>query len=413
MINVENNLLNASNRYLIFLNVGAAMLTMMHSNGARIDSGVLRVDRKFLTGMQRYAEEIDLPLMTIHPEMDANDQTMDMVEIACKDLKFEVMIIPKDAAPRETKAKLQEQIGSSQLVYGSGFGSTRIAKQLGVPYILILECDLRTQITVTAMKVDNSVRRAVRSVRCIAQYISHDIADMRGACALHCNGYPVYDESQRFNQNQLLYLDSRMSAEMVISEQQLAERLRQRNGRPLRLLFSGRYERLKGADDSVRVALDCLNRGLDIELHTYGQGNLYDAMQQLAKQSPVANRIHIHDAIPYPELVRRSREFDLFVCCHIQSDPSCTYLESFGAGLPIVGYANRMWQRLSESSHSGYASAMGKPAAVAENVARLLDDPGMLADLSTRARAFALKHTFEREFSLRTNAIMKELAAAR
>ncbi len=381
----------------------------MHSNSARIDNGMLRVDRKFLTGMRLYAEHIDMPLMTVHPEMDMADQTMDLVEVPCKDLGFEVVIIKKNADPQETKAWLQKQIGRSHLVYGSGFGSAKIARQLGIPYILVLECDLRTQITVTTMQVKSLARRSIRSLRCIVQYISHDIGAMRGAHSLHCNGYPVYDESRQFNQNQLLYLDSRMSADMVITKQQLDDRLRQRSGRPLRLLFSGRYERLKGADDSVRVALECLKRGLDIELHTYGHGSLRDMMLQLARQSPVANRIHIHDAIPYPELVQCSREFDLFVCCHIQSDPSCTYLESFGAGLPIVGYANRMWQRLSESSACGYASPMGQPSGVADDVARLLENSNMLADMSRQARTFALEHTFEREFSLRTNAIKSEL----
>ena len=389
------------------------MLTMMHSNSARIDNGMLRVDRKFLTGMQLYAEHIDLPLMTIHPEMDTANQTMDLVEVPCRDLGFEVRIIKKNADPRETKAWLQQQIKRSQLVYGSGFGSAQIARQLGIPYILVLECDLRTQIMVTAMQVESLARRSIRSLRCIAQYISHDIGAMRGARALHCNGYPVYDESRQFNQNQLLYLDSRMSADMVITEKKLDDRLQQRRDRPLRLLFSGRYERVKGADDSVRVALECMKRDLDIELHTYGQGSLRDTMRELSRQSPAANRIHIHDAISYPDLVQRSGEFDLFVCCHIQSDPSCTYLESFGAGLPIVGYANRMWQRLSESSACGYASPMGRPSAVADNVAHLIANPEMLSDMSRQARAFALNHTFEHEFSLRTDAIKQELAGIR
>lgn len=382
----------------------------MHSNSARIDNGVLRVDRKFLTGMRLYAEHFDMPLMTIHPEMNVADQTMDLVEVPCKDLDFEVMIVKKNAGQRATTEQLTKQIRRSRLLYGSGFDSSHIAKKLGVPYILVLECDLRTQITVITTQVKNMARRGIRSLRCIAHYIGHDIAEMRSARALHCNGYPVYEESRFFNANRLLYLDSRMSADMMITEQQLDDRFQQRKDRPLRLLFSGRYEQLKGADDSVRVALECLKRGLDIELHTYGHGNLRDTMLQLASQSPFANRIHIHDAIPFPDLVQRAHEFDLFVCCHIQSDPSCTYLESFGAGLPIVGYANRMWQCLSENSQSGYASPMGQPSAVADDISRLITDSDMLSKISKQARAFALDHTFEREFSRRVNAIKQEMA---
>lgn len=388
------------------------MLTMVHSNYARVKNGILQVDRKFITGMRRYAELIDAPLLTIHPEMPAGSQIMDLVEVPCKDLGFQVVTI-KDYKCAESKALLRQQIARSSLVYGGGLGCAQIARSLGIPYILVLEYDRQTELTMTTMQVPSLLRRGIRSLRYLKYYLSDGIPSMRGARALHCNGYPIYDESRRFNEHRLLYLDSRMSADMVIGAGQLDERLRRRGGRPLRLLFSGRYECVKGADDSVRVAIECLRRGFNIELHTYGQGKLREQMRQLAGQSPVAGRIHIHDAIPYPELVQRSREFDLFVCCHIQNDPSCTYLETFGAGLPIVGYDNRMWQRLSAVSQCGYASPSGQPAAVASDIARLLADANLLADMSRRARAFALEHTFEREFSLRTAALQQELASAR
>ena len=105
-----------------------------------------------------------------------------------------------------------------------------------------------------------------------------------------------------------------------------------------------------------------------------------------------------------------SREFDIFVCCHIQNDPSCTYLESFGAGLPIVGYANRMWRRLSEESGAGFCSTLGDPVAVADDVYRLASDLELLSTLSERARRFAIEHTFERELKKRTDALNAALA---
>jgi glycosyltransferase involved in cell wall biosynthesis len=393
------------------------MLTMVHGNPARVEDGTLRVDRKFLTGMQKYVEQINAPLTTVHPKLGRNSEAMDTIEIPVKDLGFGVMTIDtKDSGTLgdhpKSAAALSEQIARSNLIYGgSGLGSWQIAKRLGIPYILMLEYDLRTQLTM--QHTPNLVRRGIRSIRGIKSYVCQDILAMRSARAIHCNGYPMYEESRFFNDNRLLYFDSRMSADLVIADDELASRFRGREDRPLRLLFSGRYERMKGADDIIRVAIECLRRGLNIEMHTYGQGNLREKMLQLASQSPVADRIHIHEPIPFPDLVKRSREFDLFVCCHIQGDPSCTYLESFGAGLPIVGYANRMWQRLSETSHAGYASPTGEPTAVVENIARLLVDPDLLSSMSKRARSFALAHTFEQEFSLRTNALNQELARIR
>jgi colanic acid/amylovoran biosynthesis glycosyltransferase len=178
-----------------------------------------------------------------------------------------------------------------------------------------------------------------------------------------------------------------------------------RAGRPLRLLFSGRYERLKGVTDAVKAAVECVRRGLDVEMHFYGQGSLRGEMERIAAKAARPGRIHIHDAVPYPELVIISRTFDVFVCCHIQSDPSCTYLESFGAGLPIVGYGNRMWRRLSEASGAGLVSPLGRPALVADDVQRLANDFQLLSTLSERAVAFAQEHSYESEFGKRIQAL--------
>ena len=109
---------------------------------------------------------------------------------------------------------------------------------------------------------------------------------------------------------------------------------------------------MKGAVDAVKTAVAALERGLDIEMHYYGQGSQFDDMQRIANAHG-RSRVHVHNAVPYAELVRRSRKFDAFVCCHVQNDPSCTYIESMGAGLPIAG---RSATRGSSTSCSGQSN---------------------------------------------------------
>jgi colanic acid/amylovoran biosynthesis glycosyltransferase len=389
-------------------------VTMVHTNGARIDGGVLRVDRKFHVGMQKYAENIPVPLTTIHPETAPGETAMDLIEVPCSELNYRIVTVRVDGAQRPLAAeipRLRDEISRARLLYGGGLGSAEIARSLGVPYILILEYDLQTQITVTTVQVKSGIRRAVRAARCAWHYAVHSIPEMRRAHSLHCNGYPIFDATRRINANNLLYLDSRMSGDMIIHRDELAARLATRGKRPLRLLFSGRYERMKGVDDAVRVAVECLRQGLDVEMHFYGQGALRNEMQAIASQTPRNAQIHIHDAVPYTELVAISRTFDLFVCCHIQSDPSCTYLESFGAGLPIVGYGNRMWRRLQENSGAGFASPLGRPDLVAEDVRRLVSDPRSLELMSEKAVTFAEQHCYEREFTKRIDALNQALAS--
>jgi glycosyltransferase involved in cell wall biosynthesis len=356
--------------------------------------------------MEKYVENIkSCPILSVHPQAASDSLIMDPIEVPCSQLNYQVLIVKTDASSRPVagqSAHLHDQIKRSKLVYGGGFGATRMAWAMGVPYILILEYDLRTQIVVTTTQVSSVLRRGVRTVRCVSNY-TMGISGVRRAYALHCNGYPVYDESRLFNKKRLLYFDSRMSEDMLIQEAMLDARLSSHRGRPLRLLYSGRYDPMKGATDAVRVARECLRRGLNIEMHCYGQGNSRSEMLNIASDPICHGKVYVHDAIPYPDLVEISRGFDLFICCHIQSDPSCTYLESFGAGLPIVGYDNRMWSRLREDSLAGLSSPIGDPGCVAENIERLLSDDGTLVEISKRARKFAAEHTFQTEFKRRTD----------
>jgi glycosyltransferase involved in cell wall biosynthesis len=338
---------------------------------------------------------------------------MDLVEVPVEELGYQVLTLKTNVSGQlllDESPKLRAQIANSDLVYGAGYGSAPIARALHVPYIAVLEYDLQTQLVVATSQVASWLRKGVRAGRCALNFFTSSIAEMRGAHSLHCNGYPTYDQSRALNPNRLLYLDSRMSSDLVISENTIAERLAARRQRPLRLLFTGRYEPMKGALHAVRVGLECVARNLDVEMHCYGQGSLLSSMRRLAAESG-RGRVHVHEAIPYPELVRLSRTFDLFVCCHIQSDPSCTYLESFGAGLPVVGYGNRMWRRLCDESRAGCWSRVGALQDVVSDVEILARDDRRLATLSQRARAFAVARCFENEFKLRTDAINAALRA--
>lgn len=381
---------------------------MAHSNPAKIENRCLKIDRKFLVGMERYVQRVRAPIVAVHPELSERTALMDPVEVPCDDLPFRIMTVKVDNWGRATPGdmlRLSDAISRCRLVYGDAISATALAQTLRVPYIRILEHDLSTLIALSSSRSKNPLRKANATIQGAYHYFATMVPQMRRAHSLHCNGYPSYDAAAPYNPNRLLYLDSRMSEEYLISPQQLAARLAGHASRPIRLLYSGRYESLKGTDDAVRVGLQCLRRGLDIEMHLYGQGSLRAKMEQLARLPAAAGRIHIHDAVSFPELVKISRTFDMFICCHVQNDPSCTYLESFGAGLPIVGYANRMWTGLARHSGAGIVARIRNPESVAVEVQRLIADREALAILSSKALAFASEHCFEHEFARRTEAL--------
>lgn len=377
------------------------MFTMLHSNPAQLQNGVLLIDRKFHLGMLNYVAKLGERIVTVHPKGEM--PVMDPVELAVDKLGYQVLVHDPDLS--EQIATLDYCVRNSSLIYGEGLGVERIARELGIPQVAVLEYDLATQISVAASQVSSRARKLSRSLKTAWHYRQANKRWGR-VTALHCNGYPIYDAMSSCNQQRLLYLDSRMDADMLIEVDTLERRLSNVPNR-LRLLYSGRYEPMKGAIDCIKVAIACIELNIDVELHCYGQGSQHDAMVGLVEATRCGDRVMIHDAVPYPELVKISRGFDAFVCCHVQADPSCTYLESFGAGLPIVGYGNTMWRRLCEESGAGFYSQVHQPGRVAKDVARLAADHGLLAEKSRLARTFAAAHTFEIEFRKRTDDMLR------
>ena len=385
------------------------LLSMFHANPATLEAGIFSTDRKFLVGMQRYARDIPASLITVHPRLLPDERIMDPVSVPFDALPYRVAVVDTDAVWRPAvheMTRLREVVAASDLVYHGFFNVGPLCSALGVPEVLVAEFDCQTSITSATVDARNPLVKLVRGVRAWRQHQGLMPA-VRRALSVHCNGYPVHAELSPLNPHCVLFLDSRMDARDVIAEHRLVRRLAERPGR-LRLLYSGRYEHMKGASDVVSVGLACLARGMDIELHLYGQGRQAALMREQAAASK--GRIQVHDAVPFPELIEISRGFDVFVCCHVQNDPSCTYLESFGAGLPVVGYGNRMWRGLHSDAGAGVVTPMGDVPAVVDALKAYADDETMLAQHSHAARNFALAHCFEKEFEKRVSDLARCLA---
>jgi colanic acid/amylovoran biosynthesis glycosyltransferase len=392
-------------------------LLLIHNNPIFLADGRLRVDRKFHEGMLNYGAHIRAPMTTLHPLAAAGHRIMDPVEVPLAELPYQVIGVHLNhrgqVLPSATAA-VSAATAQASLVVGYGYGSGAIAKRQGKRYIAALEYDLPTQLIVTRSLAKDPLRSLVAQARCLQSWYGEMVPTMRAAHAIHCNGYPMHAQSAAYNTNRLLYLDSRMSRDMVITVDALRARLqglRGRDGtmrRPLRLVYSGRYEPMKGSLDAVQAAVACQRMGLDVEMDTWGQGGLAPQMRAVAAMS--AGRIRVHDTIAFPDLVQQTHAADVFVCCHIQGDPSCTYLESMGAGLPVAGYANAMWNAMAPDSRAGVISARNTPQALAQSIVDLVRKPMALEEASFAAQAFASAHAFEIEFERRTDAINAALA---
>jgi len=224
------------------------------------------------------------------------------------------------------------------------------------------------------------------------------------ASGVQCNGTPTYQAYKDINQNSLLYFDSRVHQNMVITKAEIqakAEYLAK--GLPLRLAFSGRLTEIKGVDHLLHVADELKNRSIPFTLDIFGNGNLKSHLASEIIRMGLDSSVRLRGVLDFhTELLPTfQKSVDLFLCCHLQGDPSCTYLETMACGVPIIGYANEAWEGLYNMTKAGHLIEMGNSKQMADVVAYISSNRSEWLTVALAARNFAVQHTFDKTMTER------------
>lgn len=236
----------------------------------------------------------------------------------------------------------------------------------------------------------------------------------RECVGIQANGFPAKIAYQDLNRSMMMYFDTRTTTDMVATEQEMRERAaRYHESKKVELVFSGRLESLKGASDLPKIAKALDDMQVDFRLHIFGQGSLSSQIADTIEALGLADRVEMHGGVDFKEeLVPFIRKrADIFVCTHKQSDPSCTYLETFSCGVPIVGYSNEALDGLIGATEACWSVESGNVPMLARKIASLIASPETLADAAANALAFAKKHTFEHEYRRRVENLLPAGAA--
>ncbi|MBN8629711.1 MAG: glycosyltransferase [Rhodobacterales bacterium] len=274
----------------------------------------------------------------------------------------------------------------------------------GQKIVYVIEYTHETRMQILRLDRDLGFLRRLRGGIWLMQQEKRRKQAFRAASALQANGYPAQELYGPMCADTLLYLDGRMTPELFATEAEMAEReARRAAGGPLRLIFSGRLEAMKGAQDLLPVAQRLMERGVDFTLDIFGTGALEAAIVSGLQGLRDPNRVRLHKPVDFETgLVPFTRQqADVFLGCHRQADPSCTYIEAMGCGVAIAGYDNRMWQLLNAEAKAGWDTPLGQPVMLADRIADLAQDPAAITRHSRNAWEFSRAHGFLPEFRRR------------
>jgi glycosyltransferase involved in cell wall biosynthesis len=378
-------------------------LLVLPALDAYVDAdGHAHATRKFVDGAQAYARAWPGPVTVVLQPTSRPSNNLDNVRIAPAALDFDFRVMS------HRDERLHDLVREAAVVLSAAdYRQHHLVdwcRDAGVPIVLNTELTLRTRWQI-ARSEGLSVPRLLRRLQWEAAEELRLRRSIRRAAGLQCAGTPTYEAYRHLNPRTLLYFDSRNQADRVVAEDRLEARLSEllRADSPLRMAFSGRLVSIKGVDQIPRLCRLLADRGVRFEFRLFGDGPLRAELEREAQRLGLDGLLRIEGAVDYAtQLVPAiASSVDLFVCPHVQGDPSCTYIETLACGVPIVGYANEMWTGMLRSGVEGWVVPSRDVRALADQVAMLDKDRTRIVQAARAARAFAAQHTFERVFATR------------
>jgi colanic acid/amylovoran biosynthesis glycosyltransferase len=347
------------------------------------------------------------PVKLLVEETQSVVEEVDQRIVHISDLPFELEIIDYDSP--SLADKLRHCVVLASVGYRQNHISA-VCNAIGSPCIYTAEYTLKTRCEIVGVTTSNLLM-ALRRRLWQYQQERHQRRAISLASGLQCNGFPIYHEYQNINPNSMIFLDTRLTEKSLATDEQIEDRTQGRSTQDvLRLAFSGRLNHMKGADHLLDVTQHLKRLGVNFHLYVSGAGVLEASMHQRIAAEGLKENITMM-GVPdfHAEFIPFVKEnIDLFICCHRQGDPSCTYIETMACGVPIVGYGNEAFVGIVNASKAGWIVKLNDIQAMAEKIAALNQSRQEIKEMSHVSLHYARQHTFGKTFQARVTH-MKQL----
>ncbi|WP_405404608.1 glycosyltransferase [Paracoccus sp. Ld10] len=358
--------------------------------------GQMWMDDKFVAGLHLFAREWGGPTRVILRKGTGLLPFSSPVTAA--DLPGDLRLIDENAAITA------DDLRGATVVLGTAddhrqLNLAPLCADAGARLVYAIEYPLQTRLAVARLDLARRPMKLARTVQWLLMQELRLRRALRSADGVQANGFPAMQAYGGLNGNMCLYLDNRSDRGTMATPPEMQTRAAWRG--PLRIVHAGRLIAMKGTQDLIPTAIALRDSGVEFRMDIFGAGDMRQTIIDDLARHALDGTVQLHEPIDFAiGLVPwMRRNADLFLAPHRQSDPSCSYLEAMGCGVPVLGTDNRMWSELARQSGGGWVMPMGNPDRAAGIIAGL--DRAAIAKASASALKFAQSHDFHSEFRRR------------
>ncbi len=149
----------------------------------------------------------------------------------------------------------------------------------------------------------------------------------------------------------------------------------------------GRMFSMKGTLFAVAAFAQVLSRGIDAQLHFFGDGPFRAATQELASSLGIQDRVFMHGSYVHTDLDRLVSTIDVGIMPSIYEGFGLVMLELMSRGRPVIASDVGSSREVLEKLDAGLVVPRADTAALAEAMHIMATNPGRLREMGANAEA--------------------------
>lgn len=224
------------------------------------------------------------------------------------------------------------------------------------------------------------------------------------------HGKETFDTYAPYCRQPQLVHDIHINKSEHVSPEALKAKVARAAKGPLKIVYAGRADSMKGPQDWVEVLENLHQAGVDFRATWLGDGPDLPQMQARVTQSGLDELVHFAGFVSDRKTVLEAlRDAHLFLFCHKTPESPRCLIESLVSATPIVGYEAAFAKDLISTHEGGRLVTLGDVAALSEAVTNLALDRSLLAELIGQALKDGAPFDDEGVFAHRSEVIREYL----